>query len=172
MNLFSVFVRDLCHCDTCFDAQLRQRRYGKDVKEHALDLTVETVAVAHDGVSVTFSDAHTAVIAAERLFYAGVARSALTLREPTLWTASTMEARGGVPTVPFAQLMAGDKIDLNILNAVYDLGFVLVTDAPLTSDDAADRALVERFGAFSPSMWGDVQVSDPPLVPAHATVCD
>ena len=145
-----LWLRELCLCAACYNAQTHQREvYTAGLP---VDIAASEVSVAEEGeaLTVTWShDGHQSRYAAADLL-GWVSKRGDAGIERRLWDASVARE---LPRLPMARFMADDDEALREgLEAIERYGFCFVHDVPPTLGDT--RAVVERIGYIRETIFG------------------
>ncbi|WP_447553628.1 2-trimethylaminoethylphosphonate dioxygenase [Vreelandella sp. EE22] len=116
-----------------------------------LDLRVEAARIEADDIQLTFSDQHQTTFPVAALApTAQGAKPGLASETLTLWDSTLQQ----VPQAAFDEALKDDAALGKMLEALYRVGFVLVSNVPTTEDGM--QALIDRIGPLRRTNWGGI----------------
>jgi DUF971 family protein len=151
----SVFLRDNCQCNVCFNSQTKQRLCDI-LKITQTDFTTSMVSVTQDGdkLQIQWPDGHVSEFDSnwlrERLIPENIDESkGLIDSESVLWGSEISES---IPAVDFPQMMRDDEVLFKWLDNVRRYGVALVTNTPKELGQL--QVIGERVGVLKSTLYG------------------
>jgi gamma-butyrobetaine dioxygenase len=154
----AIWLRDNCHCSECRDATSSQKLF--QIGDLPEDLAVEGVERSGDTVTVTFApDGHRSVFSADWLATQTCpgAEDDRSEAGKRLWRAD--DVAGHFPAASYARFLEDDRVRLQSLRYVQQLGFALLTGTPAEPGTVLEVA--ETLGFVRETNYGrlfDVRV--------------